>query len=412
MKVLPGNILLIFIIWRTFLFLLAWLGQLLLPFAPSFPYSDVLLIPSGLSQWIWPFANFDGVHYLTIAKFGYSAQFTQVFFPLYPLLLKFLMFIFPFLNPIIIGLFISNLFFLLLLFILWKLLKLDYKSKQINWILLFFIFFPTSFFFGSLYTESLFFLLVISSFYASRAKKWWIAAILGTLASATRFVGIFLLPALLWEWNTEFKIKNLKLKIITATPGSRYSGTKQDTKLLKFIKSIFHFPFSILHSPILYLVPLGLLSYIVYLQVVFGDPLYFWHAQPIFGAQRSGEAIILLPQVIWRYFKILATVPNYQYDFWVAVWELSSIIISYLLLIIATVLKVRPSYLIFSFLVVTIPTLTGTLSSMPRYILQAFSIYIVLGMIKSTAIKISLLFFSILLLALFTILFTSGRWVS
>ena len=402
MKVSFRNILLIFILWRILLFVTAWTSQLLLPFTPRFPYSDIFLIPSKLPFWIWSFANFDGVHYLTIAKSGYSAQFTQVFFPLYPVLLRLVTFIIPFLSPIIAGLFISNSFFLLLLFILWKLLKMDYKKEQINWILLFLILFQTSFFFGSLYTESLFFLLVIVSFYAARLNKWWLAVIFGCLASATKFVGIFLLPALLWEWHNN-NIKYQKLNV-------KYKNKDNNIKIL--YGGIVNFTFNVLRSPITYIVPLGLLSYMVYLQVVFGDPLYFWHAQPIFGAQRSGGSLILLPQVIWRYIKILSTVSSIAYEFWVAVWELSSLVVAYLLIIIATLNKVRLTYVIFSFLAVTIPTLTGTLSSMPRYILIVFPIYIVLGLIKSKAIKISLLFLSFFLLILFTILFSSGRWVS
>ena len=204
----------IFLIWRISLFFVAWLGEQILKFAPRFPYADIFLIPSKLPAWMWSFANFDGVHYLTIAKQGYSAQFTQVFFPLYPLLIKFVNLLFPFLNPIIVSLLISNIFFLLCLIMLWKLLRLDYSIAGIKWMMLFLVFFPMSFFFGSLYTESLFLFLVFAAFYAARQKKWWLAGIFGGLASATRLVGIFLLPALLWEWHMyKIKGKNQKSKL-------------------------------------------------------------------------------------------------------------------------------------------------------------------------------------------------------
>ena len=68
----------IFLIWRISLFFVAWLVEQILKFAPRFPYADIFLIPSKLPAWMWSFANFDGVHYLTIAKQGYSAKFTQV----------------------------------------------------------------------------------------------------------------------------------------------------------------------------------------------------------------------------------------------------------------------------------------------------------------------------------------------
>src|SRR3989338_11518449 len=149
----------VFIIWRLILFFDAYLTSFFLPFRPRFPYSYVLLIPSKLPFWIWSFANFDGVHYLTIAKKGYSAQFTQVFFPFYPFIIGFISRIFPFLNEIVIGLCISGLSFILFIYYFVRLLRLNYKDYSIIWILLFLIYFLTSYYFGSLYTESLFMVL-------------------------------------------------------------------------------------------------------------------------------------------------------------------------------------------------------------------------------------------------------------
>lgn len=378
-----------FLIWRIGLFFIAWIGERIIPFIPRFPYSDIYLIPSGLPSWLWSFANFDGVHYLTIAKAGYSAQFTQVFFPLYPLLISIAQQILNFINPIVLGLLISNTFFLLSLFMLTKLLKLDYKKDTIRWILLFLIVFPTSFYFGSIYTESLFFFLVISAFYAARKKWWLLSGILGALASCTRLIGIFLLPTLLWEWYTDkVKIKNEKLKV---------------TDLHEILYA--------LRSP-LSLIPVGLLTYMLYLQLKFGDWLYFWHVQPVFGAERSGGGIILLPQVLWRYFKILTSIPLDSGSFWIPALELISTIGAVIALIIGYFKKIRLSYLLFSLLSVLLPTLTGTFSSMPRYILMVFPMFIVLGMLKSRLAKCIIIFVSVLLLVTLTILFTRGYWVA
>lgn len=382
----------IFFIWRVLLWLIAWWGEKLIRFEPRFPYSDVYLLTSGLPKWLWSFANFDGVHYLTIEQKGYSAQFTQVFFPLYPYLIATINSLLPYLSPIVTGLFISNILFLFSLVVFYKLLKLDYNKKKISWTIIFLLFFPTSFFFGSYYTESLFIFLVFFSFYAARKKRWWWAGILGGLASATRLVGIFLLPALLWEWRKEkLKAKSSKLKA-----------------KVRILRATYY----ILHSPILYLVPLGLLSYMLYLQFAFGDWLYIWHVQPVFGAQRSGQSIILLPQVIWRYLKIIFTVPVLTESFWISSTELVFSILAICLLIVGHYKRIRISYLIFSWPAVLMPTLTGTFSSMPRYILVAFPIYIVLGMIQHKLLKIFLLFLNIILLIIYTMLFTAGRWVA
>lgn len=360
----------IFILWRLGLFFVAWAGERFLSFSPRFPYADVFLIPSGLPHWFWSFANFDGVHYLTIATLGYAAQFTQVFFPLYPLLIN-IFSAFLSIDPLITGLLISNIFFLLSLFVFGKLLSLDFGKDTVKWMLFFLVLFPTSFYFGSIYTESIFFFLVLSSFLAARKKKWVLSAILGAFAASTRLTGIFLLPALWWEWKE---------------------------------KNIFRSP--------LPLIPVGLLSYMLYLQVKFGDFLYFWHAQPVFGAERTGSSIVFLPQVLWRYFKILTTVPVASETFWIPALEVTSTIIAILILITGYFKKIRPSYLIFTLFSVLTPTLTGTFSSMPRYVLLAFPIFIVLGMLKSRLVKITLLLFMALILAILTVLFTNGHWVS
>ncbi len=374
----------LFIFWRTYLFFVAWLGERILTFSPTFPYSDVFLLPSKLPYFLWSFANFDGVHYLTIIKQGYSAQFTQVFFPLYPIIIRLFSNIFYWINSILAGLIVTNAFFLMAMFVFFKLVRLDCKDKLAKWSILFLLIFPTSFFFGSLYTESLFILLVFLAFYAARKKKWWLAGLFGGLASATRLAGIFLLPALLWEWQKN-KIKNINN-----------------------LSSIFR----LLSSPILYLVPLGLIMYMVYLQFAFGDWLYFWHAQPVFGAERSGQGIILLPQVIFRYFKIFTSVTYTTEAFWVAFSEVFFTLFAIFMLAIGHKKKVRASYLIFSWLGVITPTLTGTFSSMPRYILIAFPIYIILGMIRNDNIKSFILILNFILMVIFTVLFTSGHWVA
>jgi len=74
--------------------------------------------------------------------------------------------------------------------------------------------------------------------------------------------------------------------------------------------------------------------------------------------------------------------------------------------------KVRVQWLTFSFLAVLTPTLTGTLASMPRYILIAFPVYIVLAHIKSDLIKSVILFFFIVTLVIATALFTRGYWIA
>jgi len=361
-----------FLAWRIWLQVFLWLGFSVLPL------KEILARPG-----LWAWANFEGEHYLAIAQHGY-ANLEQAFFPLFPWLIR--VFVYPFReNPfalLISGLTISHLAFLTALFLFYKLIKLDFDEKVAQLAILFLLIFPTSFFFGAVYTESLFLVLILGSFYAARKKNWWVAGILGAFASATSFLGIFLLPALLWEWWEQRSTENLRLKT-------------QD-----FFELI----------PIL-LIPLGLLFYMRFLASFYQDPLMFIHVQPAFGTQGSADKLILLYQVFWRYLKMIVST---RWDpLYFTVWlELLTTTGFGALLVYAQLKKIRLSYLIFAFLAFLVPTLTGTFSSMPRYVLVLFPGFITLALIKNKIFRSLYIFVCCLLLAIATIFFTRGYWIA
>lgn len=369
------------IFWRVALFLISALSIFLIPvFGNRFPYNDVILKASGLPPWLYQFGNFDGVHYARIAKDGYAYQFTQAFFPLYPLLIKIVTPIFLG-NYVLTGIVISSIFAFLSIWMFIKLLELE-KNKNIFWIILFFLFFPMAFYLGTIYNESLFLFLVFSCFYFAKRKKWWLVGIFGGLASATRLIGVFLLPALIYELY--------------------YSVDKTHSLNTKY---------KILNTIYILLVPFGLFAYMTYLQFNFHDALYFLHAQGAFGASRS-TGIVFPLITLWRYFKILTTVPVAQYNFWVAVWEAGFFLAGLLLLSIATIKRFKISYLIFSWCAFLLPLFTGTLSSFPRYLLVCFPIYILLGSWENKIGKNILLITFLILNSIFLMLFARGYWVS
>ena len=330
-------IILMFVIWRVNLEFWRWVGESYLTTREGF------LGPVG-----W--ANFDGVHYLSIAEKGYF-QFEQAFFPLYPLLIKWTAVLLGN-NYLLAGLLISHISFLVALVLLSYILrKHKFSERVILWTITFLLLFPTAFYFISVYTESMFFLLILLGFYALMINNKWLYVVSSSLASATRLVGAFLL------------------------------------------------------------VPVGLLVYMWYLLRTTGDPLFFVHAQPAFGANRTGGEIILLPQVLWRYFKIFTSVPIYNYDLWIAVLELVALVLVVFLLWVAWHRDLPKNWVLFSVFSVLIPTMSGTLSSMPRYILTAFPIYIVLALYrKLPKLLIASVFY--ILQAMLVILFTRGYWVS
>lgn len=356
-----------FTAWRLFLFLIEFLSKII-------PLNRGYLGPV-------PWANLDGVHYLSIAENGYGI-YQQAFFPFFPLIIKFLSFV-SFNNYLISGLIITHLSFFIALYFFYKLVKLDYSEKTANWSVLFLIFFPTSFFFASVYTESLSLASIMVSFYFVRKSNFLLGSFLGGISSATRFVGILLLPSIIIEFCQKYKKRKLDRD---------------------------NFPASILISIIIFSSS-GLLLYIFYLWKMFGDPLLFIHSLSAFGVGRSGGEVILLPQVIFRYLKIFATVPFFTHNALIALLEFGLFFI-FLFILVFNIKKIRLSYLIFGILAVMIPTLSGTLASIPRYLLIIFPVFIILGDLKSNLLKVSLLILSLVFLAVLTSYFLRGYFIA
>ena len=369
-----------FIIWQIAISLVVFLGAKYFPTTNQYLYTEKQVINP---PWLWSRANFDGMYYLDIAHKGYSL-YQQAFFPLYSKLITFLT---PFFGGrnLVAGWTVNLTCLYLALFFFYKLIKLDFSEKVAKRTLIYLLLFPTAFFFSMVYTESLFFFLIIASFYFARTKHWWLAGIFGALASATRLPGIFLFPALLVEWWQQKKMENGKWRM--------------ENLVTSFL-------------PIL-LVPLGLLWYMRFLAISFGDSLMFVHVQTFFGAGRSADKIILLYQVFWRYFKMLVTVEKHTLTYFTVVMEFTSAVI-FLTLIIFTYLKRWYPYLIFMALAFIAPTLTGTFSSLSRYVLVLFPGFILLGLWgeKYRWLRILYPILVIPLLVFCLILFTRGYFVA
>jgi len=382
-----------FLLWRGSLFIVAFFATLLLPrFGARFPYVNTVLEPTKLPSWIWSFGNFDGVHYLRIAQNGYRDAFYQAFFPLYPLLIRFFNFL-PknvsldtriFVDPSFFytALAISNFCFLVGLIFFYKLLLLDFNKKIALLSVLVLLAFPTAFYFGSIYSESLFFSLLTLSLYLARKGRFFLASVAAGFASATRIIGLLLLPVLLIEVFQKYKDEGWNLNLLR-------------NSIVGFL-----------------LAPLGFVAYLVYLKLNFDQPLLFLTAQPGFGAERSAGQLVFLPQVIYRYFKMFMITPFKSLPF----FNLASEFIFALLPLFLAIIfynKVRASYLFFILGALVFPTLTGTFSSMPRYSLMAFLLipyYLIQNKKKGWLAVVVLLFF--ILQIVFLSLFSRGYWVS
>src|SRR3972149_7575541 len=109
-------VLISFFVWRIALFFIVWAGNMFVPQRIGF---------LGPSVW----ANFDGVHYLSIAQNGYM-RFQEAFFPLYPLLIRILAKSVLFDHYLWAGLLISHVSLFIALIIFYKLVEIEFDEKK------------------------------------------------------------------------------------------------------------------------------------------------------------------------------------------------------------------------------------------------------------------------------------------
>lgn len=333
-----------FLAWRTLIFLIAVLAMFILK--PSITFTN-LTPKASTSDLLTMWSNFDGLHYQNIAKYSYGTltktDKVYAFFPVYPWLIKQI-------NPLIgnftvSGLIISSLSLVFALFFLYKLIKLDYSDKIAKYTLFLILIFPTSFYFGSVYNESTFLLLVVLSFYFVRKNNFPLACITAVILSATRVTGIFVWFAIIIEY---------------------FSTHSEGIK-------------SFLKPKILWLLtpPIGLISYMYYQFRMTGDAFFFINYQH-YVPGRTTDKLILIYQVFFRYIKMILTVNPWSSVYFSVILEFI-VGLLFLLLLILSIKKIRLSYWVFCALSYLLPTLTGTLSSLPRYALVLFPMFIFLA---------------------------------
>lgn len=361
-----GQLSALFLIWRTLLFIPPLFSKFL-PVRKTYVFS-----PS-----IW--ANFDGIHYLNIAGNGYTNN--ARFMPLYPLIIKIISIFFGQnqafgMGQFLIAFLLANLFLFLALIFLYKLLRLDFSPKVVLTTIIFLLIFPTSFFFSAVYSESLFLLLILLSFYFARRKKWLWAGIFAGLSSATRIVGIIMFFALLIESYLQKEKINLK-HILCITAAS-----------------------------------VGTIIYAIYNKIRWGNFFYFLQAHGELGNSRSTNKIILFPQAIYRYLKIILTLPPKRFEWWIALLELTMFIFCLSVLYIAWRKKIRLSYLFYSLGALFIPASSGTFSGLPRYIILIFPMFLGIALIKNKLFQMVYLIVSLILSIILLMFFSRGYFVA
>ncbi len=148
----------------------------------------------GWATDIW--ARWDSVWFLRIAEHGYGAYPNDAaFFPLYPALVGGVGRLLGG-HYLAAGIAVSLAAGAAAFALLWKLAEPRLGPAGARRALLYLALFPTSFYLGAVYSESLYLLLVVAAFLLAERGRFWEAAAIAGLALLTRSSAIALLPSL------------------------------------------------------------------------------------------------------------------------------------------------------------------------------------------------------------------------
>ncbi|HSL00861.1 MAG TPA: mannosyltransferase family protein [Rubrobacteraceae bacterium] len=338
-------------------------GALLAATVPVSPFHrGTADVPFGTTN-IW--THWDGEHYVMLASDGYlnpPHKVSPAFFPLYPLLVRSAAALFG--GPLsrealgLWGVLLSLLLFPVGLYFVYKIAESGWGVRVARASVLLLAFFPTSFFFNAAYTESLFLALSAGSLWAARVRKdLLLACLLAGLATAARNVGVFLLVPLFLAWFEDRE---------------RYGW----------------------RATYLALAPSGLAAYAAYLWWRFGDPLLFYGAQEQWSRQPTGP-VTTVRVALQNALDGVARLLDPQLRAESSLGRLAEALagaqttFSLLLLVLAVTLvavgfRTLPLGLsLYTLLLVAVPISFGTpvdpLMGLPRYLLVAFPIFIVLA---------------------------------
>lgn len=337
----------------------------------------------GPDQLIWKIQDFLGVWgvwdtgwYMKIAQYGYTpsspvqviTQQTNIaFFPLYPLIMRFLGLVIG--NYYIAGLIISNLCLIVSCVYLYRLVKLDYDEDTSTRSIKYLLIFPVSFILSGVFTESLYLALTLMCFYYARIGKWHLVGITGFFLSLTRSIGVLIVLPLLYEGLMPLLKEN---------------------KTLKSLKNSRH---QILPLFYLSLIPLGIIFFMIFNYYMTGDFMAFAHAQVMWQRHFGNPFGILIK--------------GYHGDIYSA-FEAASATIA-ILIFILFYRKIRFSYWLFCMYSIFVPLFTGV-QSMPRFILVMFPIYILFADITKNRVSEDFVMLSFALLQGFLMVFWTNSF--
>ena len=385
-----GYPLMMFFLSRTLLILVGYVAEIALPSQQGQDFWQISSENIFLDIW----ARWDSGYYLNIVESGYffhpGEKSTVAFFPLYPLLLDLLNGLIN--NPVLAGIWISNVSFVAALAFFYLLCRLELGEQVARRSLFYLCFFPTSFFFSAVYTESSFLLFAVASMYFARKQRWGWAGIMGAICASSRIVGVIMWGVIGLEWLKRhgWQLSKIQQK---STWSCLWPALRQDWRSLVAISAT----------------PLGLLAYMYFLQQNFADAFAFMTVQAAWGRESLGTLAILYHDINGLAQQELLTG---QGDIW---WQVVFDSAAFFLAISSSFFiwrRLGSSYALYVLLSAVIPSLSSSQSLM-RYILGMFPVFMMLGLWgQSKHIHQGLSMLFAMLLALFFTLFVNWYFVA
>lgn len=382
----------VFVLSRTIILLISYICIVVIP---QSSHDKPLDCTHGIHPNPCLFAWFheDALAYIRISHQGYLLKSDVAFFPLWPVLIRYVAKLlggYYFTSNYLAALLLANLCFYFALVLLYCLLCEDFEPSLAKRTLFYLTFYPYALFFFLGYTESLFLLFCLAVFLLLRRGKtfdWWLAGCIGFLAALTRSSGVLLSIPFLVMYIRHFWL-----------PVEHHQHS-----WLQKINAL---------APIV-LIPTGIVAYMLYLGYTTGNVLIFSNAEATYWGRHFGW--------IWNtyvfVFKVLHTMPLFSVN---AVQNLLDITFS-LLPIIALVLgwkRLPLHYSLFALAVAAfslsfpIRSVTPLLSE-PRYMMAIFPIIVIFALWgKRPRFDQCFIALAPPLLALTTIFFVSHYWIA
>jgi len=303
------------------------------------------------------FARYDSGWYHGIASSGYSfvegGRSNLAFFPLYPMLMGWggrLLggaqedFYFA-------GIVISWTTFVIAIPLLYRLASLDQPRDSAIRATTFAAVFPSAYFFGVVYSESLFLMTLVGTVLALRTRHWAWALAAGAAMTATRVNGVIFVPALAWiAWQSAQATVKDRAWAMFAVAGSG----------------------------------LGIGAYSAFNYLLSGNPFEWYDSierwgyhpggNPVGGLYAIGQALVTRPM------QFLTTEPMAPYD------TLNALVATFALCLVPMIWKrFGVGYALIILLGLALPLSSGQYEGLGRYCAVLFPIPIFLGSLRGEA---------------------------